>query len=116
MAPVLNVTDLPAERAFYESLGLPVTYEGPEYPDFIAFRTGTVDFGIQATSVDSDPAAVLTWQLGVSDIDRAADVCRAAGLEFEIERNEPAPGWTHRRILLRTPSGFRLALEGPTEQ
>jgi hypothetical protein len=75
-----------------------------------------VDFGIQATSVDSDPAAVLTWQLGVSDIDRAADVCRAAGLEFEIERNEPAPGWTHRRILLRTPSGFRLALEGPTEQ
>ncbi len=116
MAPVLNVNDLPAERAFYESLGLPVTYEGPEYPDFIAFRTGNVDFGIQATSVDSDPATVLTWQLGVSDVDRAADVCRAAGLEFEIERNEPAPGWTYRRILLRTPSGFRLALEGPTEQ
>ena len=30
LAPVLNVRDLPAERAFYERLGLPVIYEGPE--------------------------------------------------------------------------------------
>jgi len=31
LAPVLNVRDLAAERAFYQSLGLPVIYEGPEY-------------------------------------------------------------------------------------
>ena len=37
LAPVLNVRDLAAERAFYEELGLPVIYEGPEYPDFIGF-------------------------------------------------------------------------------
>ena len=42
LAPVLNVTDLAAERAFYECLGLPVIDEGPEYPDFIAFGTETV--------------------------------------------------------------------------
>lgn len=30
LAPVLNVSDLTAERAFYEKLGLPVIYEGPE--------------------------------------------------------------------------------------
>ncbi|WP_427889327.1 hypothetical protein ACQHIV_38845 [Kribbella sp. GL6] len=76
LAPVLNVSDLTAERAFYEKLGLPVIYEGPEYPDFIAFGTDTVHFGIQQA---------------------------------------PAADWTYRRLLLRTPSGYRLALEGPTE-
>jgi hypothetical protein len=35
LAPVLNVSDLAAERAFYEKLGLPVIYEGPEYPDAV---------------------------------------------------------------------------------
>jgi hypothetical protein len=42
LAPVLNVRDLGAERAFYEALGLPVTYEGDEYPDFVAFTTDKV--------------------------------------------------------------------------
>lgn len=53
LAPVLNVQDLPSERRFYEALGLPVIYEGPEYPDFIAFGTDAVDFGIQ----EADAAA-----------------------------------------------------------
>jgi catechol 2,3-dioxygenase-like lactoylglutathione lyase family enzyme len=47
LAPVLNVRDLAAERAFYENLGRPVIYEGPEYPEFIGFGTETVHFGIQ---------------------------------------------------------------------
>lgn len=47
LAPVLNVRDLAAERAFYEGLGLPVIYQGDEYPDFIALGTQTLDFGIQ---------------------------------------------------------------------
>jgi catechol 2,3-dioxygenase-like lactoylglutathione lyase family enzyme len=38
LAPVLNVRDLAAERAFYVSLGLPVIYQGPEYPEFIGFE------------------------------------------------------------------------------
>jgi hypothetical protein len=42
LAPVLDVPDVAAERAFYERLGLPVIYEGEEYPDFIAFGTDTV--------------------------------------------------------------------------
>jgi hypothetical protein len=41
------VRDLGAERAFYEKLGLPVIYEGPEYPDFTGFGTETVRSGIQ---------------------------------------------------------------------
>ena len=116
LAPVLNVSDLAAERAFYERLGLPVIYEGPEYPDFIAFGTDTVHFGIQQAPAPNDPPSVLTWQIAVSDVDAAADRCREAGLDFELEHNTPAPGWTYRRLLLRTPSGYHLALEGPTEQ
>jgi catechol 2,3-dioxygenase-like lactoylglutathione lyase family enzyme len=115
LAPVLNVQDLAAERALYEKLGLPVIYEGPEYPDFIGFGTGTVHFGIQQAPAANDPPSVLTWQIGVADIDSAMDRCRSAGISFEIEQNDPAPGWTYRRLLIRTPSGYRLALEGPNE-
>jgi catechol 2,3-dioxygenase-like lactoylglutathione lyase family enzyme len=111
LAPVLNVRDVAAEREFYERLGFPVIYEGEEYPDFIAFGTDRVHFGIQPASVENDPPSVLTWQIEVSDIDAAMDVCRNAGIEFEIEHNDPAPGWSYRRLLLKTPSGYRLALE-----
>jgi catechol 2,3-dioxygenase-like lactoylglutathione lyase family enzyme len=115
LAPVLNVSDLAAERAFYESLGLPVIYEGDEYPDFIAFGTDTVHFGLQAAPAQNDPPSVLTWQIAVRDIERAMDRCRSAGISFELERNDPAPGWSYRRLLIQTPSGYRLALEGPNE-
>lgn len=115
LAPVLNVSDLAAERVFYESLGLPVIYEGDEYPDLIAFGTDAIDFGIQAAPGPNDPPSVLTWQLGVSDIDAATDLCRRAGLEFTTEQNDPAPGWSYRRLILRSPSGYRVVLEGPSE-
>jgi catechol 2,3-dioxygenase-like lactoylglutathione lyase family enzyme len=111
LAPVLNVRDMAAEREFYERLGLPVYYEGDEYPDFIAFGTDTMNFGIQLASGENDPPSVLTWQIVVSDIDAAMSVCRKAGIEFEIEQNDPAPGWSYRRLILQTPSGYRLALE-----
>lgn len=115
LAPVLNVRDLAAERALYEKLGLPVSYEGPEYPDFIAFGTGPIHFGIQEAPAANDPPSVLTWQLGVTDIDTAMERCASAGIAFELEINNPAPGWTYRRLLIVTPSGYRLALEGPRE-
>jgi len=59
--------------------------------------------------------SVLTWQIGVTDIDIAAERCRPVGISFELENNSPVPGWTYRRLLIRTPSGYRLALEGPNE-
>jgi catechol 2,3-dioxygenase-like lactoylglutathione lyase family enzyme len=115
LAPVLNVRDLPAERAFYERLGLPVIYEGPEYPEFIGFGTKSVHFGIQKAAAGNDPPSVLTWQIGITDIDAAVERCRSAGIDFELEHNNPGSGWTYRRLLIRTPSGYRLALEGPNE-
>jgi catechol 2,3-dioxygenase-like lactoylglutathione lyase family enzyme len=115
LAPVLNVADLTAEREFYERLGFPVIYEGPEYPTFIAFGTDSIHFGIQQASVQNDPPSVLTWQIAVTDVDVAMERCRAAGVDFELEHNDPAPGWSYRRLILRTPSGFRLALEGASD-
>jgi catechol 2,3-dioxygenase-like lactoylglutathione lyase family enzyme len=115
LAPVLNVRDLPAERAFYQRLGIPIIYEGDEYPDFVAFGTDSIHFGIQTGPRDNDPPSVLTWQIAVRDVGAAIQLCKSAGIEFEIEQNDPAPGWRYRRLLLETPSGYRLALEGPNE-
>ena len=107
--------DLDAERAFYEALGIPVIYEGDEYPEFVAFGTDSIHFGIQKSSGDNDPPSVLTWQIAVRDIGAAMQMCKSAGVVYEIEHNDPAPGWSYRRLLLKTPSGYRLALEGPNE-
>jgi hypothetical protein len=58
LAPVLNVRDPAAERTFCESLGLPVIYEGPKYPEFIGFGTETVHFGIQKAAAGNDDQVV----------------------------------------------------------
>jgi catechol 2,3-dioxygenase-like lactoylglutathione lyase family enzyme len=89
LAPVLNVSDLAAERSFYEGLGLPVVYEGDEYPDFIAFGTDTVHSGIQPAPTSNDPPTVLTWQLVVSALDAAAGACQAASIAYEVEDSHP---------------------------
>ena len=86
---------------------LPVIYEGPEYLDFIAFGTGGVHFGIQKAEAANDPPGVFTWQIRITDIERAMERCQSADISFELEPNEPAPGWTYRRLLIRTPSGYR---------
>src|ERR1700733_2192896 len=108
LAPVLNVSDLAAERAFYEKLGLPVIYQGPEYPDFIAFGTDTVHFGIQAAPASNDPPTVLTWQIGVTDIDSAVERCRSAGISYELEQNDPAAGWAHPRLVHPPPTAHTV--------
>jgi catechol 2,3-dioxygenase-like lactoylglutathione lyase family enzyme len=132
LVPILVVRDLDAERAFYEVLGLRVTYEGPEYPDFIGLGNEAVDFGLErpkspggSPPADGGPARestgeparerVLTWQLGVSNVDEAVARCEAAGLAFTIEVHEPRPDWRYRTLKLRSPSGFDVVLEGPSE-
>lgn len=124
LVPILVVRDLDAERAFYEALGLRVTYEGPEYPDFIGLGNEAVEFGLErpkspggSPSPDGEPARerVLTWQLGVSNVDEAVARCEAAGLAFTVEVHEPRPDWRYRTLKLRSPSGFDVVLEGPSE-
>jgi catechol 2,3-dioxygenase-like lactoylglutathione lyase family enzyme len=111
LLPILHVADPDAERRFYEQLGLRTTYEGPEYPGFIAVGNDAVEFGLSSRA-DADPAAsTVTWQLGVSDADAAIAVCERLGLAFEVVTERPREDWTYRIITVRSPSGMEVHLE-----
>ncbi len=117
LVPILYVRDLNAERSFYETLGFTVTYEGTEYPEFIAIGCGSVEFGLERRE-DFDGAQapqVLIWQLGVSSVDAAAAVCQQAGIACALETHEPGENWRYRTLRLRSPNGFEVLLEGPRE-
>jgi catechol 2,3-dioxygenase-like lactoylglutathione lyase family enzyme len=115
--PILFVADLAAERDFYIRLGFHVTYEGPEYPDFASLGHGTVEFGIERRDGFrfGAPDHVLTWQLGVSDIDLARKRLTEAGVPFREELMAPAPDWKYRVLHARTPNGYHLLLEEGSE-
>jgi catechol 2,3-dioxygenase-like lactoylglutathione lyase family enzyme len=117
LSPILRVTDLDAERRFYEALGLRITYEGREYPDFIAVGGDNVEFGLErATGLDTwSTDQYLTWQLVVADVDEAVRRCDRAGLKYELKEHQPAADWRYRTLELRSPNAYRVILEGPTE-
>jgi len=111
LVPILQVKDPGRERDFYEQLGLRTTYEGPEYPDFLAVGNDDVEFGL-SRNPDAEPAAAcITWQLGVSDIEATVALCERAGLEFEVVVEQPRPSWTYRVVKVRSPNGFEVHLE-----
>ena len=92
--PILFVGDLQAERDFYVSLGFHVTYEGPEYPYFLALGHGKVEFGIEWRQDFSSagPDKVLTWQFGVSDLELAKKRLAEAGVRYREELMTPSAG------------------------
>jgi hypothetical protein len=114
LVPILHVEDPDAERRLYEVLGLRTTYEGPEYPGFIAVGNDTVEFGLSRRP-GADPATPgLTWQLAVSDADEAIAACERAGLHFEVTVERPREDWTYRIIKIRSPNGMEVLLEEQT--
>ena len=111
LLPILHVQDPGAERLFYQRLGLRTTYEGPEYPGFIAVGNDAVEFGL-SRHPGADPAAPgFTWQLGVRDVDAAIAACQESGLEFEVTVERPREDWTYRIIKVRSPNGMQVLLE-----
>jgi catechol 2,3-dioxygenase-like lactoylglutathione lyase family enzyme len=111
LIPILHVPDPDAERRFYEQLGLRTTYEGPEYPGFLAVGNDAVEFGLSQRP-DATPAdAGLTWQLGISDPDAAIAACAKAGLRYEVVTERPSEDWTYRIIKVRSPNGMEVHLE-----
>jgi hypothetical protein len=92
-------------------LGLRTTYEGPEYPGFIAVGNDAVEFGLSRRP-EADPAAAgLTWQFGVSDVDAAIAACERSGLSFEVSVERPREDWTYRVVKVRSPNGMEVHLE-----
>ena len=113
LLPILHVKDPHAERDFYLRLGLGLrtTYEGAEYPDFLAVGNDAVEFGL-SRKADADPAkAGITWQLGVSDIEAVIAACGQAGLPFEVTTEHPRPDWSYRIVTVRAPSGMNVLFE-----
>ncbi|HSZ43406.1 MAG TPA: VOC family protein [Trebonia sp.] len=111
LLPILHVRDPRAERDFYVRLGLRTTYEGPEYPDFLAVGNEAVEFGL-SRKPDADPAnAGMTWQLGVSDIEAVIETCRQAGFSFEVTTERPRADWSYRIVTVRSPNGMDVLLE-----
>jgi catechol 2,3-dioxygenase-like lactoylglutathione lyase family enzyme len=111
LVPILHVKDPDAERRFYEQLGLRTTYEGPEYPGFIAVGNDAVEFGL-SRRVDADPqSSGLTWQLGVSDVDAAISACERSGLAYEVAVEQPRDDWTYRVVKVQSPNGMEVLLE-----
>jgi catechol 2,3-dioxygenase-like lactoylglutathione lyase family enzyme len=111
LLPILHVEDPDAERRFYEQLGLRTTYEGPEYPGFIAVGNDAVEFGISRDPEANPAASPVTWQLGVSDVDAAIAACERSGLSFEVATERPREDWTYRIVTVRSPNGMQVLLE-----
>jgi catechol 2,3-dioxygenase-like lactoylglutathione lyase family enzyme len=110
LLPILHVEDPDKERRFYEQLGLHTTYEGPEYPDFIAVGNDSVEFGLSRRA-EGDPATGFTWQLGVSDLDAVITACQQAGLHFEVTVERPREDWTYRIVKVHSPNRMEVLLE-----
>jgi hypothetical protein len=111
LLPILHVEDPDAERRFYEQLGLRTTYEGPEYPGFIAVGNDAVEFGLTRRPGTDPAAAGLSWQLGVSDVDAVITACQQAGLRFEVTVERPREDWSYRIVKVRSPNGMEVLLE-----
>lgn len=111
LVPILHVENPDTERRFYQQLGLRTTYEGPEYPGFIAVGNDCVEFGLSRHPGAGPPASGLTWQLGVSDVDAAITACEQAGLRFEVTVEQPREDWAYRIIKVWSPNNMEVLLE-----
>jgi catechol 2,3-dioxygenase-like lactoylglutathione lyase family enzyme len=111
LVPILHVEDPDAERRFYEQLGLRTTYEGPEYPGFIAVGNDSVEFGLSRRAGANAATSAVTWQLGVSDVDAAIRACEQCGFRFMVIVERPRADWTYRVVKVRSPNGMEVHLE-----
>jgi catechol 2,3-dioxygenase-like lactoylglutathione lyase family enzyme len=111
LVPILHMPDPDAERRFYEQLGLRTTYEGPEYPGFIAVGNDAIEFGLSRGAGAEPSISGLTWQLAVSDVDAAIAACEQSNLTFEVTVERPRADWTYRIVKVQSPNGMEVLLE-----
>ena len=111
LVPILHVRDPDAERAFYEKLGLRTTFEGPEYPGFLAVGNDTVEFGLSARPGAGPDDNGVTWQFQVGDLDALVEVLEREGIGFAVAVERPRPGWEFRTLTVRSPNGIVVTFE-----
>ncbi|MGZ6368899.1 MAG: hypothetical protein ACXWPS_23445, partial [Ktedonobacteraceae bacterium] len=95
-------------------MGFKVSYQGSEFPDFIALASGSIEFGIERKHdfASELPDRVLLWQFGVTDIETARQRLTSTGVSFREEWVTPREDWKYRVLHAYTPKGYYLMLEG----
>jgi len=102
---------------FYALFGFTTIYEGPEFPGFLAVRSGSATIGLSHRddlSVEPVDRGV-RWQFIVEDVDDVVAVCEANRVACEVIVEEG--GTTHRGRIAKvtSPNGIQVWFEGPNE-
>lgn len=105
----LNVADIHASRAFYETLGFSVVF-GEESQNWLILRNGNCTLGLFQGMFDGN---ILTFNPGWNDqaqpLASFTDVyaiqahLRQAGIAFEVEADPSKPGRAH--FMIKDPDG-----------
>lgn len=106
--------DLDAEVDFYAKLGFELTYQGDEFPGFVALRADGVEFGLQQVSSfeRGQIANVLVWQLEAQSLRPVLERARLHGWQVD----GPRQYWPEQdawELIVHTPNGYGLVVEGP---
>ena len=117
--PIMYVADQHAERSFYELFGFERTYEGEEFPGFLALRHGEAIIGLQRAS-PGQPAYTqgIRWQFelnAASEVDEVIAICRQHGLQHEVVTERGGDRFLTRLVTVTSPAGITVWFEGPNE-
>lgn len=116
--PIMYVDDQYAEREFYELLGFERSFEGDEFPGFLAVRRGNAVFGLQRCSAEH-PAYTqgLRWQFEVATSDELSalrEACVTHGLDYEVMEERGGDRFITRIIKVVSPGGVTVWFEAGT--
>ena len=115
LVPIIYVKDLDAEVKFYETFGFHISYQGDEFPHFIAMAQGDLEFGIgRKDTFDADEAnRSILWQFQVDDLSEAVRICQQSTYKHTPPEKywEAADGW---EMQVWSPNGYKINLEGHT--
>ena len=110
-AVTLVTRDMARAAAFYEALGFPRLYGGPDDP-FTSYRVGDGYLNLQldrdARPVDRVWGRIVFW---VDDVD--AMHRRAAGAGYRAETEPADATWGERYFHIRDPDGHELSFARP---
>ena len=110
--PILYVRELDQEVEFYAHLGFEISYQGDEFPGFVALRNNNNEFGLSEKK-DFDPAKArdsFVWQMETDSFSKIIAICNEQGFEYA----SPKQYWQERdawEMQVKTPNGYLLHLD-----
>jgi hypothetical protein len=115
--PILYVEDPYTERDFFARFGFATTYEGDEFPGFLALECGDARFGVSSNRALPSSGAYegIRWQLIVDDVDSVVAVCDSAEVPYELIVENGGVAFRSRIVVVTSPNGVPVWFEGPNE-